>query len=234
MIKRVVIFLACLNVIFVPIVCSGEESSSVILKQIKPEIQEGNPASNNMQANKAEKGNMSRVDRIEILVQSAKLKIAQNNPAIEKTFAAATASRRSEKSIPYKKVGHIWKIVLNPPWSPTENIQKEEIKKRGKKLPKVIPPGKGNPLGIVKFYILFDGSNSNLGVHNTNSPNSIGKRVSHGCTRLSKDDATELARLLLKQNGFDPDDLFEQATKNPKKSIVVELSDRPDIVHFKI
>jgi len=230
----VIIFLACLSVIFIPMVCSGDESLPAILKQIEPEIQEEAPASNDMQANKAGEKNMSRVDRIEILVQSAKLRISQNNPTIKKTYVAATASRNSEKCIPYEKVGYIWKIVLNPPWSPTENMQQEEIKKRGKKLPRVIPPGKGNPLGIVKFYILFDGSNSNLGVHNTNAPNSIGKRVSHGCTRLSKDNAVELARLLLKQNGFDADSLFEQATKNPRKSITIELSDRPAIAHFKI
>ena len=96
-----------------------------------------------------------------------------------------------------------------------------------------MPPGKNNPLGKIKLFISYDGNNSSLGIHSTNEPKSIGKRVTHGCTRLGEKDVFALARIILEQNGYNADELFRKAAENPKKSIVIDIEDGPTVVHLK-
>ena len=57
---------------------------------------------------------------------------------------------------------------------------------------KVIPPGKGNPLGTRWLGLSLKG----FGIHGTNEPKSIGKPRSHGCIRLRNRDIEELFNLV--------------------------------------
>lgn len=178
---------------------------------------------------------MERIDEIEIHVSSHKIdaiQIDDEGNRLAKRYEAATASPKNTKEIPFRKIGKIWQITLNPRWSPTENIRKEFVSKK-KKLPKTVPPGKNNPLGNIKLFISFNDDNSTLGIHGTNDPKSIGKRVTHGCNRLGKKDISELARIILEQNGYDADELFQKAQNNPKKSITLEIYDAPTVVHLR-
>ena len=176
---------------------------------------------------------MERVDAIEVGVNSKQVRAKKfGEDEYEISYPAATASPKNAIGIPYGKVGEVWKIVLNPTWTPPESIHKEYAAK-GKKLAKIILPDKSNPLGKVKLFIAYGKNNSTLGLHNTNEPDSIGKRVTHGCTRLGEDDAYELARIILEQNGHDADALFEKANANPKKSIHIILKDKPKIAYLK-
>ncbi|HZT29096.1 MAG TPA: L,D-transpeptidase [Bryobacteraceae bacterium] len=53
---------------------------------------------------------------------------------------------------------------------------------------KVVPPGKDNPLGTRWLGLSCTG----FGIHGTNNPRSIGRRVSHGCIRMRNSDVEQL------------------------------------------
>jgi hypothetical protein len=175
------------------------------------------------------------VNVIEIGVETREIRIIQNidDELLIKNFPAATASVKNTIGLPFEKKGQITKIVFNPTWTPTKNIRKENVKKFGKELPKVIPPGKNNPLGIVKLFITYPDGPNDLGIHNTNEPRSIGKRVSHGCNRLSTDDALELAGLILEQGGYDSKEIIRTAKENRKKTLSFKITDGPDVYYKK-
>ncbi|MDO9239085.1 MAG: L,D-transpeptidase family protein, partial [Methylicorpusculum sp.] len=74
-----------------------------------------------------------------------------------------------------------------PSWTVPESVLKEHAKK-GDKLPKVVPAGENNPLGL---YALRLGFQSYL-IHGTNKPYGVGMEVSHGCIRLYPEDVEQL------------------------------------------
>lgn len=55
----------------------------------------------------------------------------------------------------------------------------------------IIPPGKNNPLGNRWIGVWSDGK-TQIGFHGTNTPESIGKAVSHGCIRMHNKDVIAL------------------------------------------
>jgi L,D-transpeptidase ErfK/SrfK len=73
--------------------------------------------------------------------------------------------------------------VENPVWTVPENILRE-----APELPAVIPPGPDNPLGRYWLQLSANG----YGIHGTNRPYGIGRRVSHGCIRLYPEDIEKL------------------------------------------
>jgi len=74
--------------------------------------------------------------------------------------------------------------VLDPIWTPPESLRAEKPE-----LPKALPPGPANPLG--RFWLGL--SAPGVGLHGTNQPYGVGRRVSHGCIRLYPDDIADLA-----------------------------------------
>jgi L,D-transpeptidase ErfK/SrfK len=73
--------------------------------------------------------------------------------------------------------------VENPVWTVPENILRE-----APELPSVVPPGPDNPLGRYWLQLSANG----YGIHGTNRPYGIGRRVSHGCIRLYPEDIEKL------------------------------------------
>lgn len=177
------------------------------------------------------KKEIERIDEMEIWVLSAKILVRQNDPPREKIYSAATASPKNAKDLPYDKVGSIWAVSLNPSWTVPESIIREETAK-GRKIKKFYAPGeKGNSLGKVKLFIKYGKWNSSLGIHGTNSPRSIGKRVSHGCNRLSEENIFELAEIILTQSGASAEDLLQKAAANPRKNILIKITDGPTVIY---
>ena len=76
----------------------------------------------------------------------------------------------------------------NPTWYVPVSIQEE----RGPDQPKVVPPGPDNPLG--KYWMRL--SHTSYGIHGTNHPWAIGRRVTHGCIRLYPEDIAYLYSLV--------------------------------------
>jgi L,D-transpeptidase ErfK/SrfK len=79
----------------------------------------------------------------------------------------------------------------NPTWTPPASIIAEHAK-LGKKLKKVYPGGKNNPLGLFAMRLGIPG----YLIHGSNFKYGIGKQVSHGCIRMYAPDIEELFRLV--------------------------------------
>ncbi len=78
--------------------------------------------------------------------------------------------------------------VVNPTWTPTENIRKWHLETLGNTLPPKIAPGPENPLGGYALYLGFP----TIRMHGTNDPTGIGRRSSSGCIRIWPEDVEEL------------------------------------------
>lgn len=73
--------------------------------------------------------------------------------------------------------------TANPSWHPPESIRKERPE-----LPRVVPPGRENPLGTHALRL----SLNTILIHGTNRPFGVGRKVSHGCIRLYPEDIPKL------------------------------------------
>ncbi len=75
-------------------------------------------------------------------------------------------------------------VVRKPSWSVPESIQAERPG-----MPVSVPPGPDNPLGEYWIGLTLE----RIGIHGTNKPFGVGRRVSHGCIRLYAEDIEDLA-----------------------------------------
>ncbi|WP_236858647.1 L,D-transpeptidase family protein [Candidatus Riesia pediculischaeffi] len=80
-------------------------------------------------------------------------------------------------------------MIKNPSWVPTNNIRKRYAKE-GINLPKVVPSGTDNPMGMYAIRLSY-GHGEYL-IHGTNENFGIGSRVTSGCIRLRKEDIKDL------------------------------------------
>ncbi len=75
-----------------------------------------------------------------------------------------------------------------PRWHPGD-----EARKLKPELPEVVPGGPKNPLGARALYLHdANGKDTEIRIHGTNEPNSIGRAVSLGCIRMRNIDAIDL------------------------------------------
>lgn len=82
---------------------------------------------------------------------------------------------------------HVEQILHQPAWYPTPTIRRDQTA-RGIVLPRVVPPGRDNPLG--NWFVRLQDS---IGIHGTNEPSSIGQASSYGCIRMHDGDIDEVA-----------------------------------------
>jgi L,D-transpeptidase ErfK/SrfK len=75
--------------------------------------------------------------------------------------------------------------IADPSWYPPASIRAERPG-----LPRVVPPGPGNPLGAYELRLGWPG----YLIHGTNKPDGIGRNVSHGCLHLYPEDIARLYR----------------------------------------
>jgi len=73
--------------------------------------------------------------------------------------------------------------IDQPEWTPPASLREEKPW-----LPGSIPPGPDNPLGSHWIGLTAEG----VGIHGTNQPFGVGRRVSHGCIRLYPHDINDL------------------------------------------
>jgi L,D-transpeptidase ErfK/SrfK len=83
--------------------------------------------------------------------------------------------------------------IKDPPWYPPESVRAEHAA-RGDILPKMIPPGPDNPLGLYAMRLAIPGG-SYL-IHGTNKPAGVGMQVTHGCMRLYPEHIEEFFRMV--------------------------------------
>ena len=83
-----------------------------------------------------------------------------------------------------------YKIVTretDPVWDVPVSIQRE-MRPKGERVRKKVPPGPDNPLG--EYWMGL--SATCCGIHSTNAPQSVYQFKTHGCVRMSPDDAEDL------------------------------------------
>jgi L,D-transpeptidase ErfK/SrfK len=83
--------------------------------------------------------------------------------------------------------------IKDPPWYPPESVRAEHAA-HGDILPKVVPAGPDNPLGLFALRLAIPGG-SYL-IHGTNKPASVGMGDTHGCMRLYPENIEELFRMV--------------------------------------
>ena len=83
--------------------------------------------------------------------------------------------------------------IKDPSWTPPESVRREHAE-RGDILPKVIPPGPDNPLGLFAMRLAIPGGS--YMIHGTNRPAGVGMQVTHGCMRLYPEHIEELFRMV--------------------------------------
>jgi len=83
--------------------------------------------------------------------------------------------------------------IKDPPWYPPESVRTEHAA-HGDILPKMVPPGPDNPLGLFAMRLAIPGG-SYL-IHGTNKPAGVGMQVTHGCMRLYPEHIEELFRMV--------------------------------------
>jgi len=74
---------------------------------------------------------------------------------------------------------------IKPTWKVPSTIRAEDPS-----LPRFVKPGPDNPLG--DYWMAF--TSQRHGIHGTNEPYGVGRRVSHGCIRLYPEDIKDLFR----------------------------------------
>ncbi len=106
----------------------------------------------------------------------------------------------------------IEQVVWNPWWIPPPSDWAKDAQKT--------PPGPGNPLGPVKMIM-----QEAIMIHGTNKPGSIGSPASHGCIRMHKNDAEELAWFVQKYFSDKTDESLRAIYKSKnKQSFYVNLN----------
>lgn len=83
--------------------------------------------------------------------------------------------------------------IKDPTWTPPESVRQEHAA-HGDILPKVIPAGPDNPLGLFAMRLAIPGGA--YMIHGTNKPAGVGMQVTHGCMRLYPEHIEELFKMV--------------------------------------
>ncbi len=117
----------------------------------------------------------------------------------------------------------IYKITLkikDPVWRVPKDIRKGKPE-----LPEFVPPGPDNPLGGYWLQLSING----YGIHGTNRPYGVGRRVSHGCIRLYPEDIEILSKFIEPGTTVKIlDDAVKAGMHNGKVYIEVHRSEHED------
>jgi L,D-transpeptidase ErfK/SrfK len=83
--------------------------------------------------------------------------------------------------------------IKDPSWTPPESVRREHAE-HGDILPKVVPAGPDNPLGLFAMRLAIPGGS--YMIHGTNRPAGVGMQVTHGCMRLYPEHIEELFKMV--------------------------------------
>ncbi len=126
-----------------------------------------------------------------------------------KTYKIAVGTRQFQTPVGTKKIRQ---VVWNPWWIPPKSGWAVNDRPT--------PPGPKNPLGPVKIKL----EGSAIMIHGTNKESTVGFPRSHGCIRMYREKAKELARFLQDEmTGNGGDALYEKYEANGGKSFYVNI-----------
>ncbi len=111
--------------------------------------------------------------RIVVSIPDRKLAVLESDQVVKVFDTAVGAPRTPSPEGAFKIVQR----VIDPTWYTKGRI---------------VPPGKGNPLGTRWLGLSIKG----YGIHGTNAPSSIGRNASHGCIRMRNRDVEKLFEMV--------------------------------------
>jgi len=127
--------------------------------------------------------------RLDADLSSRTLKVIENGEVI-RTYGIAVGRPKYPTPTGSFRTGDIdW----NPAWVPPDRDWAKNKKPQA-------PGAPGNPLRGVKIYFRAPA----YYIHGTNNPESIGEAASHGCIRMTEDDAVSLAHRIERAGGSVP------------------------------
>ncbi|MDV7103277.1 L,D-transpeptidase family protein [Vibrio sp. TH_r3] len=115
---------------------------------------------------------------------------------------------------------YISQKIKDPTWTPTQNIRNEYLEK-GIELPRVVPAGPNNPLGLFALRLAY-GVGDYL-IHGTNKDFGIGLRVSSGCIRLEPQDIEWLFNQVQRKEKVRVLNKPVKMTMEPDSSVFIEV-----------
>lgn len=110
--------------------------------------------------------------------------------------------------------------IKDPTWTPTQNIRNESLAK-GIELPKVVPAGPNNPLGL--FALRLAHGVGEFLIHGTNKDFGIGLRVSSGCIRMEPKDIEWLFSQVSRKEKVRVVNVPVKMTLEPDSSVFMEV-----------
>ena len=127
-----------------------------------------------------------KVERIEVDKRQCIVRGYAADGTLVVSYRASIGSRQTPSP---EGTMEVKAIAENPKYAyrPDKNFQQGDNTE-----PLDLPPGPNSPVGSV----WIDLTKETYGIHGTPEPESVGKKVSHGCVRLTNWDAEELARLV--------------------------------------
>lgn len=124
--------------------------------------------------------------RLEVGLSERELDVIVNDEVV-RTYSIAVGMAKHPTPTGSFRTG---KIDWHPSWTPPDVAWARKQTYQ--------PPGApANPMQGVKIYFQAP----DYFIHGTNDPESIGEAASHGCIRMTVDDATRLARWIERQGG---------------------------------
>jgi len=124
--------------------------------------------------------------RLKVDLGERQLIVLENGNEVER-FAVAVGTKKYPTPT---GTFRIRKVVWNPPWKPPDSKWAEGKPPR--------PPGHPeNPMKVVKIFF----SEPDYYIHGTDDEDSLGKAESHGCIRMTPDEASRLALLVMEHGG---------------------------------
>lgn len=121
-----------------------------------------------------------------IVINLAELRLYYESDKLHEVFVYPIGIGREGWNTPLGKY-KIAQKQKNPYWTVPESIRKYR-EEQGDPVPKVVPPGPKNPLGIRAMRL----SQPDYLIHGTDDPVGIGRRSSAGCIRMYNQDVEQL------------------------------------------
>jgi lipoprotein-anchoring transpeptidase ErfK/SrfK len=163
--------------------------SEKLLRQLNPDVAFDNAGTDIVVANVQREALPKKLSRVEVDGSRQRVLVYDKDDAVVAIYPATVGS--SERPSPSGEF-KVTSVAENPTYhyDPALNLRGVDVQE-----PLDLPPGPNNPVGLVWIALSAKG----YGIHGTPDPDTVSKRTSHGCVRLTNWDALELARHVSKE-----------------------------------
>jgi lipoprotein-anchoring transpeptidase ErfK/SrfK len=154
--------------------------------------------------------------RIEVSLSERELIVFDDDTPVERYEVAVG---KLEKPTPTGEFS-IRKVIWNPSWTPPN-----EPWAKGKSTK--APGDPENPMKLVKMFF----REPDYYIHGTGEVESLGLAASHGCIRMSPDDVTQLARIVMEKGGKPkPQPWYRSILSRRSNPVVVTIDPVPIVI----